>query len=318
MEESCFKERQAAPMYEWNKTTQRIIDWIEAHICEEFTLLQISEYTGYSPFYCSVQFHKVTGRTIKTYVADRRLSLIALALRDTEERIIDIAVRYGYSSQEALTRAFSAAFGCTPASYRKKPLPIPLPIRQVVYLPEHYQAMKGAQNMSSTILTEANVRVEFIPAHKYMGIWDESAGNYGEFWQRHDCDAVCGIVDSMSHSSDLIITGHTAGWKRINGELRYFYGTGLPVDYSGPVPEGFEVRDIPGSYYLLFFHPAFDYLKDNGEVMNRVEQLAWNYDIEKEFQGGRYTWNEEACPCYQRHYPEVLGYQVLRPIRRKL
>lgn len=172
--------------------------------------------------------------------------------------------------------------------------------------------------MSSTVLTEAHVRVEFIPAHKYMGIWDESAGNYGEFWQKHDCDAVCGVVDSMSHVNDIIISGHTAGWRRVDGELRYFYGTGLPADYAGPVREGFEVRDIPASYYLVFFHPVFDYLKDNGEVMGRVEKLAWNYDIEKEFQAGRYTWNEEACPCYQRHYPEVLGYQVLRPIRRKL
>lgn len=172
--------------------------------------------------------------------------------------------------------------------------------------------------MSGMILREANVKVEFIPAHKYMGIWDESASNYGEFWQRHDCDAVCGMIDSMNHVSDIIVTCHTAGWKRVNGELRYFYGAGMPADYRGPIPEGFELRDIPASYYLVFYHPAFDYLKDNGEVMGRVEKLAWNYEIEKEFQGGRYTWNEEACPCYQRHYPEVLGYQVLRPIRRKL
>ncbi len=317
MEESRFQEGQAC-MYEWNETTQRIIDWIEAHICDTPTLLEISEYIGYSPFYCSTQFHKVTGRTIKSYIAARRLALAALALRDSDARILDIAVRYGYSSQEALTRAFSAAFGCTPASYRKKPVPIPLPIRQVVYLPEHYQALKGAQSMSSMILTAANVRVEFIPAHKYMGIWDEAATNYGEFWQKHDCDTVCGIVDSMSHACDMIISGHTAGWKRVNGELRYFYGTGLPADYTGPVREGFEIRDIPASYYLVFFHPVFDYLKDNGEVMGRVEQLAWNYDIEKEFQGGKYTWNEEVCPCYQRHYPEVLGYQILRPIKRKV
>lgn len=316
MEGKHSQERQAA-MYEWNETTQRIIDWIEEHICDAPTLMQISEHIGYSPFYCSAQFHRVTGRTIKSYIAARQLALAALALRDSDERILDIAVRYGYSSQEALTRAFSAAFGCTPASYRRKPIPIPLPIRQVVYLPEHYQAMKGEQSMSSMILTEANVKVEFIPAHKYMGIWDESAANYGEFWQRHDCDSVCGIVDSMNHVSDIIVTGHTAGWKRVNGGLRYFYGVGMPADYAGPVPEGFEIRDIPDSYYLVFFHPAFDYLKDNGEVMGKVEKLAWNYDIEKEFQSGRYMWNEEACPCYQRHYPEVLGYQVLRPIRRK-
>lgn len=303
-------------MYEWNETTQEMIDWIEAHICDNPTLLQMSAHIGYSPFYCSTQFHKVTGLTVKSYIAGRRLALAALALRDSDERILDIAIKYGYSSQEALTRAFKTAFGLSPASYRRRFVPIPLSIRQVVYFPEHYRAMKGERNMS--ILTKANVRTEFIPAHKYMGIWDESAKNYGEFWQKHDCDTVCGIIDSMSHVCDLIIPGHTAGWKQKDGERRYFYGTGLPADYTGPIPEGFEVRDIPASYYLVFFHPAFDYLKDNGEVMSKVEHLAWNYDIEKEFRGGKYTWNEEVCPCYQRHYPEVLGYQVLRPIKQKL
>lgn len=85
----------------------------------------------------------------------------------------------------------------------------------------------------------------------------------------------------------------------------------MPLDYSGKIPEGFEIREFPGSYYLVFFYPPFDYLKDNGDVMWRVEKLAWNYDVEKEFSAGKYKWNEEVCQCYQRHYPEVLGYQVL-------
>ena len=90
----------------------------------------------------------------------------------------------------------------------------------------------------------------------------------------------------------------------------------MSLDYSGKIPDGFELKEFPGSYYLVFYHPTFDYLKDNGEVMGRVEGLAWNYDISK-FGGGKYEWNEDVCQCYQRHYPEVLGYQVLRPIKLK-
>ena len=303
-------------MYEWNEAIQKMIDWIEDNLCENPSLLQMSKQIGYSPYYCSVRFREITGMTIKSYMAGRRLTLAALALRDTDERIIDIAIRCGYSSQEALTRAFSAAFGCTPASYRRGPVPIPLPIRQVVCFPEHYQNMRGEKTMSKTILTEAQVKVEFIPAHKYLGIWDGKAKNYGEFWQGRDCDSICGTIDSLSNVSDIIVTGHTAGWKKTNGEHNYFYGMGVPSDYNGKIPEGFELREIPGSYYLVFYHPTYDYLKDNGEVMSRVESLAWNYDIEK-FGGGKYEWNEDACQCYQRHYPEVLGYQVLRPIKLK-
>ena len=303
-------------MYEWNEAIQKMIDWIEDNLCEEPSLMQMAEHIGYSPYYCSTRFHEITGMTIKRYVSGRRLRLAALALRDTDERIIDIAVRCGYSSQEALTRAFQTAFGCTPASYRREPVPIPLSIKQVVLNPEYYQNLKGEKTMSKTVLTDAHVKVEFIPAHKYLGIWDEKARNYGEFWQYHNCDTVCGIVDSLNNVCDIIVSGHTAGWQKVNGEHKYFYGTGVPLDYSGKIPEGFELREIPASYYLVFYHPTFDYLKDNGEVMGRVEGLAWNYDIEK-FGGGKYEWNEDVCQCYQRHYPEVLGYQVLRPIKLK-
>ena len=84
------------------------------------------------------------------------------------------------------------------------------------------------------------------------------------------------------------------------------------MDYSGEIPAGFEIRTIPGSYYLVFGHPKYDYLKDNGEVMNRVEKLAWGFDPKTL----GYEWNEKECQDYQRHTWNTRGYQVLRPVRK--
>ncbi len=298
-------------MYEWNEAVQKMIDWIEDNLTESPSLLAMSAHIGYSPWYCSKFFHDISGMTVKDYVAGRRLARAALEIRDTDSRLLDIALKYGYSSHEALTRAFVNAYGCTPSAYRRHPVPLPISIRQVVLFPEHYNH-KGEITMSKTMLTEARVRVEHIPAHKYIGIWDDTVTGYGDFWQKHDCDAVCGIIDSMSHVSHPIVTPHTAGWFWKNGKRGYFYGFGVPADYSGEIPEGFEVRELPASDYLVFFHPPFDYLKDCGEVMGRVENLAWNYDPKKD----GYEWNEADCQDYQRHYPEVIGYEVLRPIKR--
>ena len=299
-------------MYEWNEAIQKMIYWIEDNLTENPSLLNMSKQIGYSPYYCSTKFHEIVGMTIKSYISGRRLAKATLAIRDTKERILDIAICYGYSSQEALTRAFMSAYGCTPAAYRRKPVPVALSNRQVVLFPEYY-LNKGERTMSKTILTEPNVRVEFIPAHKYIGIWDMEVQDYMSFWGRHDCDKVCGLIDSMSHVSHPIVTCHTAGWSYQNGKKGYFYGFGVPLDYNGVIPEGFEVREIPESYYLVFFHPPFDYLQDCGEVMKRVEDLAWNFDPAKK----GYEWNEQACQDYQRHYPEVLGYELLRPVKKK-
>ena len=297
-------------MFEWNESIQRMINWIEEHLTEEVSLLEMSEQIGYSPCYCSTRFHEVVGVTLRTYVAGRRLARATIEIRDTDERLLDIAVKYGYSSQEALTRAFVNAYGCTPAVYRKTPVPIVIPIKQGVFFPEHYR--KGESEMAENTVKDAGVRVEHIPEHKYIGIWDEEVADYGEMWKKHDCDRVCGVIDSMTHVSHPIVTAHTAGWFRKNGRRSYFYGLGVSADYDGPVPEGFEIKTIPASDYLVFYHPPFDYLKDNAEVMGRVENLAWNFDPKTM----GYEWNEEQCQDYQRHYPEVVGYEVLRPVRK--
>ena len=63
---------------------------------------------------------------------------------------------------------------------------------------------------------------------------------------------------------------------------------------------------------MVFGHPKYDYLRDNGEVMRRVEDLVWNFDP----RSMGYEWNETLCQDYQRHMWQDRGYQVLRPIKK--
>lgn len=292
------------------EAVERMLQWIDTHPAESPMLPAMSREIGYSPCYCSALFHGVVGMPLKTYAAGRRLSLATLEVRDTQERILDIAVKYGFSSQEALTRAFQRAYGCTPAVYRRSPRPVPLPVRQNVLFPEYYEG-KGELTMEKSNLREPTVRVEYVPAHKYLGIWEPKADSYFGFWEHHDCDEVCGTVDSLSHVMHPVVVGHTAGWYPAEGGRGYFYGLGVAEDYAGPIPQGFELREVPGSYYLVFSHPPFDFLTECAQVMERVESLAWSFDP-----GPRgFQWNERACPDYQRHWPETLGYEVLRPVR---
>lgn len=299
-------------MYEWNETVQQMINWLEEHLAEPAVLMNLSQAIGYSPYYCSSQFHAITGMTLKTYLAGRRLSLASLEIRDTDHRLIDIALNYGFSSQQALTRAFVYAFHCTPAAYRKHPLPIPIFLKKEVLFPEYYHR-EGGEIMNQTLLTEPNVRVEYIPPHRYLGVWDENVQDYFSFWKDKNCDELCGIIESLSNVMDPVVTCHTAGWFWKNGKRGYCYGLGVDGGYQGPVPEGFEIKEFPGSYYLVFYHPVFDFLKDCETVVNRVEQMAWNFNpAEMGFQ-----WNEEACQDYQRLSPETIGYEVLRPVKKR-
>lgn len=287
-------------MCRWPDTIRMMADWIENHITEPTTLTVMARAVGYSPTYCSMQFHLHTGMTLREYAMQRRLYHAAIAVRDTDARLVDIAIEYGYSSHSGLTAAFRRAYGMSPAEYRRSCslicLPLPIP-------PER----KGGDFM----LTEPNIRVEYIPAHKYLGVFRAAMVDGERIWPGHDCDLVTHTVESMAHLSDTVVTAHTAGW-RIHGEERdYFYGIGLPVNYNGVVPRGFELVDVPGGYYQVVSHPPFDYPQDNAEVMNRVEALA--FDAPCAVRG--FHWAQTGN-CYQRHYPEGHGYMVLRPLER--
>lgn len=98
---------------------------------------------------------------------------------------MDIAVKYGFSSQESFTRAFVKAFQVIPSVYRKSPGPIPLAIRAEVFSPYHY-VMKERGRMREVQVQEAEIKVEqaawsFDPAS--MGYeWDEETK---QDYQRH-------------------------------------------------------------------------------------------------------------------------------------
>ena len=73
--------------------------------------------------------------------------------------------------------------------------------------------MFGDVSFSAYVICEIFVNVEMV--------WLNTK-HYGDMWEYHDCDTVCGIVDSLSNVSDIIVSGHTAGWYMTNGERRYF------------------------------------------------------------------------------------------------
>lgn len=62
---------------------------------------------------------EVCGVTLGGYIRNRRLTLAGSELVNTNERIIDIALKYGYGSPESFTRAFSKFPGLTPSDARK-------------------------------------------------------------------------------------------------------------------------------------------------------------------------------------------------------
>lgn len=72
-----------------------------------------------SPYYFQRLFSRLVGRPIAEYQKQRRLARSLDLLRDTNRRILDIALSLGFQSHETFIRAFKDAFGMTPDEFRK-------------------------------------------------------------------------------------------------------------------------------------------------------------------------------------------------------
>lgn len=98
----------------------KAIQYIEEHITEELTADRISENINISSFYFQKGFAMLCGFTIVEYIRNRRLALAGNDLATGEEKIIDIAMKYGYDSPDSFTRAFTRFHGVTPTVARKE------------------------------------------------------------------------------------------------------------------------------------------------------------------------------------------------------
>ena len=88
---------------------QRAIGYLEEHLQDEFNMREAAAAAGFSAFHFQRLFQAITGFTVLEYV--RRLTEAARQLLDSAEGILHVALKWGYHSQEAFTRAFTAHWG---------------------------------------------------------------------------------------------------------------------------------------------------------------------------------------------------------------
>lgn len=97
----------------------RSIEFIEAHLGEPLDLDSVCREAHLSKFYFSRIFQAMVGETVFDYIRKRRLAEIAGHLIRTEKPMVDLALDYGYDSQQSMTKAFRKQFGVTPGAYRR-------------------------------------------------------------------------------------------------------------------------------------------------------------------------------------------------------
>ena len=97
---------------------------IEANLAGEPSIQEAAQIAGCSEYHFRRMFSFLAGMPLGEYIRRRRLTLAALELRQSDVKVIDVAVKYRYESPDAFTRAFQALHGVTPSEARQGNVPL--------------------------------------------------------------------------------------------------------------------------------------------------------------------------------------------------
>jgi AraC family transcriptional regulator len=271
-----------------NSIIQNVLDVIDERITEKVTLKELAEESGYSTFHLNRIFSRVTGITLMAYVIRRKLQY-ALYDIGCGEKILDVALKYGFETHAGFTRAFKKCFGYPPSLYRIHAI-IGRPARMEII--ELKSIISGGNIMYPEILKiQPFTLVGFTSQHKMPDVrfthdipvyWETINMNYWEpltrlhnvFSESKHCEyAVCFDIDSLAD------------------EFTYLLGVGVdnPEDLSKIEPDMHKM-EMPGGLYAKFTTPLARSSKYTQSIRDtwKVALDNWLPTSEYEFDETRY------------------------------
>jgi AraC-like DNA-binding protein len=291
------------------KAVQLLQEYMEMNLNQEITLKRLADVAGYSPWYITRVFKEATGKTPFDYLRGLRLSKAALLLRDSEMKILDVALDFVFDSHEGFTRAFSKEFGVSPYKYSKTTPPIQLFLPYKVYNTYLSLHKEGKIMSEKDKLKSVFVQVIERPARKVLLKRGFKAVDYFEYCEEVGCD-IWGVLTSVKEALYEPI-GMWLPTHLIKPETSlYVQGVEVPLTYSNTVPEGYELIELPPCMLMIFQGESYN--DDNFEV--EITEV-WEHinKFNPELYG--YQWDPEAAPRFQLAPMGYRGYIEARPVK---
>lgn len=156
-----------------------ISDYVQTHLDSPINIDDLSAHAEVSKFHLNRVFYATTGFQLGEFIARRRLLAAYHLLAQNGTSVIDVSTAVGYASHSAFSRAFLAAFGCTPFEVKisstcqwrtpntiKKLRGVDAALQpEIVTLPTtHYRGLYGAGFKDSSFIDVASKLFEQLAA----------------------------------------------------------------------------------------------------------------------------------------------------------
>lgn len=238
---------------DWTERMNSVMDYVEEHLNQEIREEDIRKIIAcpFSLFHNS--FTQITGISFSEYIRRRRLTLAAYDLQNTDEKIIDIAFKYGYQSADSFRVAFKRLHGHSPSDVRSSGITL------TFYCKLHFTLnIKGVEKMNYTILEKEPFKVIGIRRTTPYG---------GGTWAVVKSDGSNDrVMDIYGKIMDL---GLCFGFGA-DGSNDYM----CAIQWDGKDIEGFDTYEYPQASWLCF--------EARGKITETVLGNVW-YRINNEF-----------------------------------
>ena len=285
--------------------------YIHAHLEEEITLDALSCAAGYSKYYSARIFRELTGNTPFETIRALRLTKAAKNLRDSNEKVLDVALDNRFDSHDGFTRAFSRQFGITPQKYRRE---LPAIGYFISYPVKHYFILKDGVDSMSDMSVEHNMTVTAVerPARKLIlkRARKAKAGDYFAICEELGCEwegQMLSIPERLHGPAGLTLPPNLITLGTTDSAV----GTEVPLDYNKPLPKGVEAIELPPCTMLYFRGALFE----NPDGFSNAIGILWK--LMDAYDPGLYGWEytpELAPYCNFGAEPET-GALMARPVR---
>lgn len=232
---------------DWITGIQRAVDYVESHLMEPIDYGEVAKRAYSSSFHFQRVFSILCGFTLGEYIRYRRLSLAGSELLHTSEKIISIALKYGYDTPESFSRAFTRFHGIAPSQVKN-----------------HSAVLKSFSRLSVKLIlnggTVMDYRIETKKAFQLVMRKKEVSRNQeltteeiSDFWKQCNEDgtvqALCKYIPKDNIFENCIV-GASFGKDATEEQFPYAIG----AMYNGKtVEEGhFVVEEIPEHTYVIF------------------------------------------------------------------
>jgi AraC family transcriptional regulator len=223
----------------------RVVEYVEAHLADEIDLDGVVSALGMTEYHLRRMFSSLTGMPLSEYIRRRRM---ALAAGDViaGDGLLEIAVRYGYSSTEAFGRAFRSVHGSSPGDVRRDGGPL--------HTQPHIRfrlTVEGITPMDTRILDRPAFRLVGHAARVpliHEGVNPDIQAHIAALPAEEH--ARLKELSSTDPAGLLQVSADVDPDYREGSELTYLHG--VAVAESAPVAAHLDVIDVPAGTWAVF------------------------------------------------------------------